>query len=148
MTAKRLVLIPLLTLMVAACHKDTTTSPTSTTTTTTTNPIASPTTTDSFDGQLGILSTTYFTYDVTVYGTVNATLVSISGAGVPSTVQVRLALGTVTDDSCAATSTATATAGSTAQLTTTEQPGTYCVSVADVGNLSRPAAFTVTVAHP
>jgi hypothetical protein len=46
------------------------------------------------------------------------------------------------------TSSTSVLAGSTPQLTVTEQPGSYCVSVYDVGNLTGNATFTVTVAHP
>ncbi|MEQ1911981.1 MAG: hypothetical protein ABMA15_24385 [Vicinamibacterales bacterium] len=124
-----------------------TTSPSSTSETTTTS-VASPTTTDVFTGTLQVGATAFFTFDVIVNGTVNATLSSVSGAGVPSTVQLRLGLGTVTDENCTATAfSSSAFAGSTAPVTTTFAPGTYCVSVADVGNLFRPADFSLSVAH-
>jgi hypothetical protein len=44
------------------------------------------------------------------------------------------------------TSTVTA-AGASPQLTGTFGPGLFCVRVYDVGNLSAPAAFRVTIAH-
>ena len=88
-------------------------------------------------------------FTVSQSGTVNATLVSIGGAGVPSTVLVRLGIGTPTDDAgCATTTSAVIKAGSTAQVTATEPAGVFCVSLADVGNLFAPADFTLTVDHP
>jgi hypothetical protein len=36
----------------------------------------------------------------------------------------------------------------TAQVTATEQPGLYCVNIADVGNLPAAADFTITIDHP
>jgi hypothetical protein len=44
-------------------------------------------------------------------------------------------------------STSSAVAGSTAQLTATENPGTYCVKVSDTGNLTTTSTVTVAVAH-
>ena len=134
-------------LTVGCRNSGSTTSPSSTTTTTTTSN-TTPTTTDVFTGTLQVGATVFFTFDEIVNGTVNATLSSVVGTGVPSTVQVRLGLGTVTDGSCTTTvSSSSAFAGSTAPVTTTFAPGTYCVSVADVGNLFRQADFSLSVAH-
>ena len=132
----------------AGCGNSGSPTAASSTSTTTTTSVATPTTTDVFTGTLDVGSTVFFTFDVIANGTVNATLSSISGTGVPSTVQVRLGLGTVTDGSCASTVfSSSAVAASTAPVTTTFAPGTYCVSVADIGNLFRRADFSVSVAH-
>jgi len=80
--------------------------------------------------------------------TPDATLVTIGGSGVPATVQVRLSIGTPGDAGCTATTSVVTRSGSTAQVTATEQPGAFCASLADVGNLSGPASFTLTVDHP
>ena len=139
----------LVVVLTAGCRNSgSTTSPSSTSTTTTTT-AATPTITDVFNGTVEVGSSVFFTFDVSVNGTVNATLTSVVGTGVPSTVQLRLALGTVTDDGActASVSSSSAFAGSTAPVTTTFAPGTYCVSVADVGNLFRRADFSLSVAH-
>ncbi len=129
----------------AACHKSgTTTSPTTTTNTTT---AASTTATDSFDGVLGVGGSQFYKFTVGVYGVVNVSVASIGGAGVPSTVQTRLGIGTLSDDGCTTTLAALAKPG-VIGLTANEQPGDYCVTIADVGNLFAPAAYTLTVAHP
>jgi len=147
----------LVALVGGGCGENATTTPSTTTsTTTTTTTLAEPSITDTFSGQLDVRSAAYFAFPVTQYGTVNATLLLVSGAGVPSTVQLRLAIGglteTTTDDgtvvTCTATTTALTKAGSSAQLTATLDAGTYCVSVADVGNLYGPADFSLAVAHP
>lgn len=134
-------------LVTAGC--DSTTAPSSSTATTTDASVATPTITDVFTGTLEVGSTVFFTFDVIANGTVNATVSSISGAGVPSTVQVRLGLGTIADDgACTASAfSSSAFAGSTAPVTSTFAPGTYCVSIADVGNLFRRADFSLSVAH-
>ena len=85
------------------------------------------------------------TFTTTQAGTVNVTLATMS----PS-VAMGLGIGTPNGTTaCTLTSSNTsAMAGSSPQLTVTEQPGSYCVSVYDVGNLTGVATFTVTVAHP
>jgi hypothetical protein len=84
----------LLALTAAGCHGDSTAAPS---TTTTTETAASPTVTDSDTGQLSVRGTMVDSFDVGVYGTVNASLVSVTGTGVPSSVQLRVGLGTMTD---------------------------------------------------
>jgi hypothetical protein len=57
-------------------------------------------------------------------------------------------VGPSANGSCAVTnSTSAAVAGSTAQLIATENPGTYCVKVSDLGGLTTTSTVTVTVAH-
>lgn len=145
---KSLRLVPVLVVGLSlGCHNSTATAP-STATTTTTTDVASPTMTDTFSGTLPVGGSTFFPFTVGQYGTVNATLAGIGGPGVPSTVQVRLGLGNITDSSCS-TSTMSIVAASTAtEVTATDQPGTYCVDVSDVGNLFEDATVSLTVAHP
>lgn len=130
--------------LTAACHGSSTTP---STTTTTTVP-ASPTTTETFTGTLPVGGAVSYSFTVSTAGTVNATLVSIGGSGVPATVLVRLAIGTPSDASCTATTSLVTKSGTTPQVTATESPGVFCASLADVGNLFGPAAFTLTVVHP
>src|SRR5438309_1479694 len=80
------------------CKKSgTTTTPSSTTTGTT---AASPTVTDTFSGVLAVGDTQFFKFTVGVFGTVNVSVVSIAGAGVPATVQTRVGIGTLSDSGC------------------------------------------------
>lgn len=124
--------------------KHSTTSPTTTTTTTTTP----PTVTEEFDGTLGVGATAFYPFTVSQSGTVTATLVSIGGPVVPTTVQVRLGIGT--PDGAGGCTTATMELVNTASpiLTATESPGSFCVNITDVGNLAGTATFEVTIAHP
>jgi len=136
-------------LLCGACTASTTSPSTTSTTTTTTSTASAPTSTDTFAGTLPVGGAVSFPFTVGVYGTVNVTLLDVSGTRVPSTVQLKLGIGTPDDSgACVLSLTATAKAGSAAQLTGTEQPGSYCVSVSDVGNLFNTAAFDVSVAHP
>ncbi len=147
----RVVLFPLVVALVVGigCGADSTTSPSSDTTTTSTTTVASPSATDTFSGTLNVGATAVFSYSVSAYGTVNANLIDISGAKVPSTIQVRLAIGAFDDSGgCSATTFSLVRASSTTQVSSTQDVGTYCVSIADIGNLAGPATFNISVAHP
>jgi len=131
----------------AGC-KDSPTSPTTSTTTTTTTTVASPTVTEDFTGVLPVGGNRFYSFTVVENGTVNVTLNSIGGAGVPSTVFVALGVGTPSAEECTTTSTVTIQAGSTAQISSTYAPGIYCAKVVDIGNLFAPASFSISIAHP
>jgi hypothetical protein len=113
---------------------------------TTSTPVA-PTTTESFVGTLPVGGARFYSFSVAVYGTVNATLVSIGGPAVPADVVVNLGIGTLVGTGCSSSSPTGVSAGSAA-VTASEQPGVYCVTIADVGNLPGAADFTVTIDHP
>jgi hypothetical protein len=137
-----------LTLMVvaatgAACHHSSTTTTPSTDTTT----VASPTETDTFNDVLPVGGLLYYTFNVGVYGTVNVSVASIGGPGVPTTVETRLGIGTLSDSGCTTTVTAISKPG-VIGVTAAEQPGTYCATIEDVGNLFKSTPFSLTVAHP
>lgn len=61
---------------------------------------------------------------------------------------VGLGVGTPAGTGCTVASTLTVAADSTPQVTGTYTPGVYCARISDVGNLSAPAAFVITIAHP
>jgi hypothetical protein len=128
----------------SGCKKSTaTTAPTDTGPT-----AAAPTVTETFSGTLPVGGSLAFPFSVGVYGTVNVALLSVSGTGVPSTVMLGVGIGTPSNSSCTTTVSSVIGPSASTQLTAAEQPGAYCVNIADVGNLFRPATFTVTVAHP
>jgi hypothetical protein len=131
-----------------ACSHNSTTEPSLTSSSTTTT-AAAPTVTEAFNGTLAVGGFRFYSFNIAVNGTVNVTLNSVTGAGVPSTVQLGLGIGQPSGADCSAT--VTATAGSSAaapQTTGTFGPGVFCVRVFDVGNLFAPAAFSITIAHP
>jgi hypothetical protein len=117
-----------------------------------TNPFASasaPTpnapTSDSFSGSLAPGGAVVFTFSVTTAGSVGVTLTSVS----PSTTSaLGIGVGPSSNGTCSVTnSTSSAVAGSTAQLTASANPGTYCVRVSDAGSLTATSTVTVIVAH-
>jgi hypothetical protein len=103
------------------------------------------TSTETFGGTVGVQGSSRSTFNVAQQGTVTVTLSSLS----PS-VAMGLGIGTPNGTTaCAMTSSTTsALAGSTPQLTVTEPPGSYCVSVYDVGNVTGTVTYSVMVAHP
>ena len=131
--------------LTAACGKNaTTTSPTSTTT-------ASDSVTETFTGTLPVGGSAFYSFSIATAGTVTATLTSIGGDGVPSSVMVNLGIGTLSAFTCSASSTSVQMSGTAqvpAEVSSAEQPGVFCVVISDLGNLFAPATFTVTIDHP
>ena len=138
-------LVVICVLLVTGCGSDTTTSPTSPTTTTPT--VASPTVTEVFAGTLPVSGSKFFSFATSTYGTINVTLTSVAGEVVPSTVMVGVALGQPSGTECVTSTNVNTASGSTPQLTGPYAAGTYCVRIADIGNLFGAASFSITVAY-
>lgn len=137
-----------LTLLTAiGCSKNTPTSPT-TTTTASTATAAAPTFSEDWTDIVQVGGTKFYSFTVTQYGTVNVSLTGVSGQYVPSTVTLSLGLGTPDAETCTTTTTVNTQSGAGPQLTGVYNPGVYCVTVGDVGNLFSAAQFSVTVAYP
>jgi hypothetical protein len=104
-----------------------------------------PTITETFAGTLTIGGTDLFTFTVNQVGGLQVTLASIQ----PSAA-VQLSVGTPSTSTgvCEALSGLTAVAGPNAQLSgTATVPGSFCVSVTDIGNLVEAVNFTILVLH-
>jgi len=130
-----------------ACNQAvTTTSPS-----TTTVGVTAASVTETMAGVLPVGGSRFYSFSIAQAGTVTATLTAISGDSVPGTVVVNMGIGSPSGTTCSGGQTAvqvTGDAGVTSQVTASEQPGLYCVIVADVGNLFSPAQFTVSIQHP
>jgi hypothetical protein len=111
---------------------------------------AAPTVTETFPGTVSYQGVDFHTFNVAQSGTLNVTLTT---AGPPPTIWMGVGIGTPSASACGlisnSTSTVTPAGVAAPQLTGTLAPGTYCVQVYDVGNLSPGGAVTysVTVAH-
>jgi hypothetical protein len=130
-----------LALLLTACGNN------SNSTTTPTKTPAAPTTSERYVATMGVGGSSFYSFSVSQYGTVNVTLTAVSGFDDP-TVAIGLGLGQPSGFGCSPSTTATTSAGSTPQLTTTYEIGVYCLRVYDVGNLNGPLTFDVTIAHP
>ena len=104
--------------------------------------------TETFSDTLPVGGNKFYTFVVSLNGTVNVTLVSVSGTDVPSTITLGLAIGTPSGTACTGGTVTSTASGTDPQVTGTYSPGRYCVNVSDVGNLAAPANFVVTIAHP
>ena len=78
-------------------------------------------------------------------GTVGVTLTSTT----PADTVLGLGLGIPrSDGSCALSGAVATTAGSSSQLSLNADTGLFCVKVYDVGGLSAPVAFTLSISRP
>jgi len=106
---------------------------------------ATPTITEVFGGTLTIGGNNLHQFTVTQPGGLKVTLTSV----VPGAA-VRLSVGTPSTATgiCEPLSGLTAVAGPSVQISGTATiPGSFCVSVADVGNLVESVNYTISVLH-
>ena len=104
---------------------------------------AVPTTTDTFSDTLLVLGANTHQFTVTSVGGVRISLLSVQPGAA-----VGLGIGTPSGGTCSVIDRVETVAGPTIQLSgTATVPGSYCVTIFDVGNLVEPAAYTINVLH-
>ena len=124
-------------LLLAACDQAGTSTPL-------TRPTTPPATVSSFNGTLQLMATDTYAFNVAQDGYVEVTLL---GLAAPAGTTVALAIGTPSlTGTCAANHSVTTQAGPTAQIIGTGLAGRLCITLSDVGNLTAPALYTITVA--
>jgi hypothetical protein len=114
-------------------------------------------TTDTLTGTVGVLGTSFKTFDVnyeflTTDGSVTLTALTSASTGTPLDVTIGIAFGIIAfDGSCAPSSIYTAKAAKVGQPLVATQAfpgsGTYCVQVFDSGTLPEAANYTLSVQH-
>jgi hypothetical protein len=134
--------IALGTLLLTGCSKDTPTTPSTGTT------VAPPSVTETWENTLAVGGTRFYSFPVSLNGTVNVTLSSLREGGADSAAQVSLGVGVPAGTGCSANTPTGYSAGADPQLSSTYSPGIYCVKIGDPGNLTTPAAFRIVIAHP
>ena len=82
-------------------------------------------------------------FTVNAAGTINVTM-----TGVGATVGLGVGLPKVTGGGCRLGVAVNADAGTTPQITTQADAGQYCVQVFDLGTLTDPVPFAMTIDHP
>lgn len=115
----------------------------STTTTPTTGVIATTT----YVSRIQEKGSAWRSFQVPTAGTVTVQLTSLTQGDAV----VRLSLGTVSGTNCIASQsidTVATSAASSPQISTTLAIGTYCVRIADIGNLTMMVDFSVTIVTP
>ena len=119
-------------LLLAGCGHDSTTAP-------------SATVTDTFASVLSVRGSSAREFILLKAGTVTVSIDAMNPVYV-----VGLGLGSpdATKAGCSTTMTIETAGGTTDELSTTLNPGTYCVKVYDVGNLTQATSFTISIVHP
>jgi len=115
--------------------------------------IPTPVLAENFTGTVDIGGSDFHPFNATANGTLNVTLTS---AGPPATIFMGVGIGTPTAATASAPAGCTllanasvaVPAGTSPQLSGTIAPGSYCVSVFDVGNQTAQITYAVTVSHP
>ena len=77
-----------------------------------------------------------------------AVTVTLDSLGQPVVVGLALGLTRADGAGCHGTTSVDTTAGSSPQIASQVDAGNYCVSIYDVGNVSDPVAFSITLVHP
>jgi hypothetical protein len=116
-----------------------------------TRPDAAPTTLLTYSGTLEPQGINSYSFTVSQAGEVLVTLLGVElvSAGQGANLTVGLSIGAPSSGgTCLAIQSVEAQGGSRAQITGTGLAGTLCVSIFDVGNLTGPANYTITVATP
>jgi hypothetical protein len=101
-------------------------------------------TTETFTGTLTSRSAVWHTFTVAANGTVDATLTTLDPV---ATLTVGLGIGTLPTNGCSVQAWNNAATSGTV-LSGSIVPGTFCVTVYDVGNVTDAVTYTVTVTHP
>ena len=111
------------------------------------SPTSPSTATSTFSGTVGVAGASFIAFTTASSGTVSLTLTNLSPAPASG---VGLGLGTPngTSSCTLATFTNSAAASTAAQITATENAGTYCAQVYDPGNLTAATTFSVSISHP
>lgn len=104
---------------------------------------AVPTVTDTFSDTLLVLGANTHQFTVSTIGGVKISLTSVEPGAA-----VGLGIGTPSLGSCSVIDHVDTVAGPSVQLFgTATVPGSYCVTIYDVGNLVEPAVYTINVLH-
>ncbi len=104
-----------------------------------------PTTTDTFTGTINVNGAQTHTFIVVASGVVTATLSEVTP---DNTIAVGLLLGTWNGASCATVVSNTSVLQGNALIANATGAGTVCVRIHDVGKLTAPLDYKLTVVHP
>lgn len=121
-----------------------TASPSSTTTTTIVSTLA-----ETFTGRVDQQGSGFYSFNVATTGDVSVTLASLTtgtpGPAVGTVMGIGIGVPSGTD--CAVTDSLNVAPALTVQLNVSKTPGTYCVRIFDIGNLTSSVNFGVRIVH-
>ena len=106
-------------------------------------------TTELFTGSLALKDSTFYSFTVVQKSNVFLTLASLTVAdpGPAVSIPLNLGLGVPAGIGCALTQSLTVPPMLTPQIGVTLDPGIFCVSIQDVGNLTSPVNFAIRIVH-
>jgi hypothetical protein len=142
-TLRALVLLVFGVVFAASCGNDPTTTSPTTTSDTRQN--------ETFGATLNVGQSQFYSFTTVSAGTTDVTLVSIRPTGSVATTLspvVGVGLGTPQATDCALSNATNTIPGLKAQLSVATSVSTYCVKIADIGNLTGTVDYTIRVVHP
>jgi hypothetical protein len=118
-------------------------------TTTSPTPTTSTTTTEVFVGSLALKDSSFYSFTVVQKSNVFLTFASMTVAspGPAVSIPVTLGLGVPAGIGCGLTQSVTVSPALTPQIAVTLDPGIFCVSIQDVGNLTAQVSFAIRIVH-
>lgn len=111
---------------------------------------ADPTTTETFTGVLRPNTSTFYSFTVASYGTVNITLDEVFGIQVADDVpfEFEIGPGVPRGTGCTPNSVLVVAPGEGPHSSGVFEAGIWCVRLRELGNLPAPARFRMSIAHP
>ena len=104
-----------------------------------------PQKTEVFTGTVGVNGSAFFAFAVSNVGDLSVTL---TAAGPPATIVMRIGLGLGTTTNCQIQVTKDSAPGDSSTITASQVPSAnYCIGIGDIGNATGPVNFTLTVVH-
>src|SRR5512134_2563759 len=104
--------------------------------------------TETFSGTLQPSGEAFYSFSMSVAGTVSLTLVSMTGPAVPGDAMFPIGIGMPVGTGCTAGVDAAVQPGASPQYRETKEIGVYCVRIADNARLGAPATFALNITHP
>jgi hypothetical protein len=104
-----------------------------------------PTITETFTGTITVNGATIHTFTTAASGLVTATLTAVTP---DPAIQVGLGLGTWNGTNCQLTLPKDDAVQGNAVIGQVSGPGTLCARIYDVGKMTEPLGYTITVEHP
>jgi len=115
----------------------------------TTAPTVEPaSTSEVWSSTLTVGASKFYSFNVPLDGIVSVVMKTLTENGAASTEQVTLGLGSPRGTDCSVSGSVVASASDSVILSGTQTRGVYCIRIWDNAQLSKTAAFSVTISHP
>jgi hypothetical protein len=115
---------------------------------TTPTAVEPPSMTEVWSSTLPVGGSKFYSFSVPQAGVVSVQLKSLTQDGVPTAELVTMGLGGPRATDCSVAGSIAATGSDATLLSGTQIAGVYCIRIWDNAQLSKAAAFSVTITHP